>query len=247
MIKVNAAEMIKKLVIILFLINTSMMSYGQDKMIVGNKKEASIDTVDVSDAVEDTNDEVLTTVENLKHWGVLGSYSYADTWLPGKIGLTASYGDENRVYEFAYQNASYSFDFLIDDLGKISDTRIHLSTRSHTWNGTFNFQYGLYYNSLNIHLGNTYIDLVNLGVDVLSIQTIGGFWGVGNRWKFKNGVMLGFDWFKVFWPFYVLDKDIGALSDASASSEKDDLETLVDGISKLPTFSLAHFEIGYRF
>ena len=178
---------------------------------------------------------------------LLGTYSYADTWLPGKLGILGSYGTDERVYELAYQVASYSFDFIIDDLGKISDQRLHLTTRSHTWGGAFNFQYGLYYNSLEVHLGNSYTDLADLGIDILKVQTLGAVWAVGNRWKTKSGFVIGADWFKIFWPLYVVNKDTNSLSSAPESSEKEDLEKLVDSISKIPTFSIAHFEIGYRF
>jgi hypothetical protein len=200
-------------------------------------------------AVEDSAEKEIEKVveDSSKQWAVYGTYAYADTWLPGKIGISGSYGDQSRVYELAIQQASYSFDVLIDDLGNITDRRIHLTTRSFTWDGSFNFQYGAYYNSLEVNLGNSYTGLVGDKFDVLKFETLGIMWGVGNRWGWDNGLSLGFDWFKIFWPLVTLSENTDFVDEVPAGSEKDDAEKLADAIAKLPTFTLAHFEIGYRF
>ena len=192
--------------------------------------------------------EALKVIEqSAKKWAIYGNYAYVDTWLPGKFGLTASYGDKDRVYELAIQQASYSFDILVSDLGNITDRRIHLTTRSFTWGTSFNFQYGAYYNSLEVNLGNSYTDLVGDKYDVLKVETLGVMWGVGNRWTWDNGISLGFDWFKVFWPLMTLNENTDYLDEVPAGSEKDDAEELSNAIANIPTFTLSHFEIGYRF
>lgn len=193
--------------------------------------------------VEDLSSELVSK----KQWGAFFTYAYLDTWLPGKIGLTATYGDERRTFEFAYQQASYSFDFLIDDLGKISDRRAHLTTRSFPGEKSFNFQYGLFYNSLEVSLGNAYTQTVGDKYDLLRIDTAGVMWGLGNRWNWDSGLSVGADWFKVFWPLTVLNQDTKFIDEAANSDEKDDVQELVDGITKLPTFTFVHFELGYRF
>ena len=181
-----------------------------------------------------------------KRWGAFGTFAYADTWLPGKLGATVSYGDDSRVWELAYQSASYSFDVIIDDLGEISDTRIHLSTRSFTWDTTFNFQYGIYYNSLNVSLGNSYTKYAGVDSESVEINTAGVLWGVGNRWHWENWAV-GADWFKVFWPLAIVNTDTKFLSETSKDSDEEDIRELVDGITSIPTFTLVHFEVGYRF
>ena len=196
--------------------------------------------------VDNAQELLEASTTNTKQWGILGTYAYADTWLPGKLGFTGSYGDEKRVYEFAYQKAQYSFDFIIDDLGEVKDQRFHLTTRSHTWSGSFNFQYGLYYNSISAKLGTTYTDILGASIDLLSVRTLGVVWGVGNRWKLKNGIIIGADWFKVFWPLKVLEQS-DDVDNAPSSKEKDDAQDLIDTMAKVPTFSVGHFEIGYRF
>jgi len=198
--------------------------------------------------IDDKADEALEeAIEATKRWSAYGSFSYLDTWLPGKIGLSGVYGDDSRTYELAYQSASYSFDFLIDDLGKITDQRIHLTTRSHTWDGSFNFQYGIYYNSILVELGNAYTAALGNKYDVLRVDTVGVVWGMGNRWNWDNGLSLGLDWFKIFIPLKVVNKDTKFLDENTDPDNQDDVDELVEGLSHIPAFTLAHFEIGYRF
>ncbi|MBT4790010.1 MAG: hypothetical protein HON90_00440 [Halobacteriovoraceae bacterium] len=196
--------------------------------------------------IDNVVDEPETAPSNDKSFAIFGTYSSLDTWLPGKMGLTASYGDDQRVYELAYQNASYSFDLIIDDLGKISDTRIHLSTRSFTWGGSFNFQYGAYYNSFKAYLGNSYTELLDLKYDYVDMQTMGVMWGLGNRWHWSNGLGFSVDYFKTFWPLLKLGEESDYLDQAEGSS-KDDVKELLDTLGKVPTFSILHLEVGYRF
>lgn len=179
-------------------------------------------------------------------WGAMLTYAPYDLWLPGKIGLTAVKFDESRTYELAYQTASYSFDFIIDGLGKISDQRAHLTTRSHTWDGSFNFQYGLYLSSTSITLGKAYLG-VGVSSDVISVTNLGAMWGFGNKWAWENGFQMGMDYFKIFYPVTTLKKESDFLDESADQDDKDDVEELVDGLSKLPQLTLLHFEIGYRF
>lgn len=183
---------------------------------------------------------------NEKKWAGFLTYSHLDLWLPGKIGAVASYGDQSRTFELAFQTASYSFDVVIDDLGRISDQRLHFSTRSFVWDGSFNIQYGGYYNVFTANLGNTYSDVLGVTVDVIEVSSLGVLWGLGNRWLIKEKFYIGADWFKVFWPLVTLDKT-DSFEDGTASSEKDDLSELVDALANIPTFTLLHLEIGYRF
>lgn len=180
-----------------------------------------------------------------KSWALYGSYSLYDLWIPGKIGLNLSYGTDFRRYELIYQSASYSFDLLIDDLGRISDTRIYFATRSHTWENSFNFQYGLFYNNIAASLGNVYTDTLGSSFDVLEVKTAGIMWGVGNRWHFDNGFGFGLDWFKVFWPLYA-DNEAN-FSNVADSPQKEDAKSLVDALSSIPTLSILNIEFGYRF
>jgi hypothetical protein len=185
---------------------------------------------------------VYAQADSTKSWRAFGTYSPWDMWLPGKIGAVASYGDNSRTFELAWQKASYGLNLIVDDIGSISDQRIHLTTRSFTWDNSFNFQYGLSYNSFVVNLGKSFV-----AADVLEMKTVATVWGVGNRWELENGFTFGADWLKIFVPIYTLEKKDSALDGAISKSDKDDLDELINIISKVPTLTLIHLEVGYRF
>jgi hypothetical protein len=209
------------------------------------------DTKKIENEVEKRKEVVTELVDEVSDsestWGVYGTYSYLDLWLPSKLGLVVSYGDNNRVYELAYQSASYSFDYIVDDLGKWTDKRIHLTTRSHTWGSSFNFQYGAYYNSFSIDLGSNLTRLVGAQYDVIKIETVGAMFGVGNRWTWDNGLSIGSDWFRIFYPLAVVGEDTSFLDKTDDAGDKSDVQKVVDIVKSTPTITLVHFEIGYRF
>jgi hypothetical protein len=181
-------------------------------------------------------------------YGFYGTYAMYDTWLPFKLGLLLSYGEKKgRLYELGYQKSSYGFKISGIELGNISDTKVYLSTRSHTWNGSFNFQYGFYYNAFDMNLGRTYLDSVGGNYDVIKIHTLGAMWSVGNRLDWSNGISFGIDWFRIFYPFKVIQSDSDYLDDTNNSENKEDIEEIIDTISNFPTFTFFNFEIGYRF
>lgn len=177
-----------------------------------------------------------------KSWRAFATYSPWDMWLPGKYGAVGSYGDSSRTFELAWQKASYGLDLIVDDIGSITDQRIHLTTRSFTWDNSFNFQYGLSYNSFTVNLGKSFV-----AVDALEMTTISTVWGVGNRWELDNGLTFGADWFKVFYPVHTLQKKDSVLDGAISQGDKDDLNELIDFVSKIPTITLIHLEVGYKF
>lgn len=192
-------------------------------------------------AAEDT-----APTSNKTNWGAMLTYAPYDLWLPGKIGVTAVKFEESRSYELAYQRASYGLDFLISGLGNITDQRLHLTTRGHTWDGSFNFQYGLYISSTNITLGKTYLG-AGVTSNAISVTNLGAMWGFGNKWAWSNGIQFGIDYFRIFYPLKTLKKKSDFLDETANQENKDDVEKLVDGISKLPQMTLLHFELGYRF
>jgi hypothetical protein len=103
-------------------------------------------------------------------------------------------------------------------------------------------------NTFEVKLGdNFWGSASNSTVNVLKIQTVGAVWGVGNRWKWDNGLTIGADWFRIFYPLTVLDQEDDFLKNRPDTSEKDDVKDLIDAISNIPSFTIAHFEIGYRF
>jgi ATP-dependent RNA helicase RhlE len=223
------------------LISLYLMLLSSTTVVASNETD-SPKAIKLVQELEKASEEIA----KFKEWGVYGSFAYLDTWLPGKLGISGSYNTDKRDYELAFQTASYSLDVVVADLGSITDQRLHLTTRSYKGD-TFNIQYGLYMNTFEAKLGDDFWGGANSTVDVLKIQTIGIVWGFGNRWRFDNGLTIGADWLRIFYPLTVLDQSDSFLKNRPDSSEKDDVEDLVEAISNIPTFTIAHFEIGYRF
>jgi len=176
-------------------------------------------------------------------WSAYATYSPWDLWIPGKYGLVASYkATEKRSYELAWQKASYGFDVFVSDIGNVSEQRLHLTTRSFKYGNSFNYQYGLLYTSYLVNLGKGFV-----GFDLVEIKTVGALWGVGNRWELEKNFNIGIDWFKLFVPVVTLEKENDALDSATNNSNKNDLKDLIKAFSSIPTVTVLHFEIGYRF
>jgi hypothetical protein len=184
---------------------------------------------------------------SLKRWSAYATYSPLDTWTPNKFGVVASYGDKSRLYELAFQKATISAEFENINLSSWSDTRIHLTTRSHTFGNSFNFQYGVFYNALNLTIGDESFGGVSSSVNVLELKTLGFAFGVGNSWQWNDRFNLRIDWFKLFIPLYTLGREDAFLSSSESSSSKQIVDGALDLLEDLPTGTLGHVEIGYSF
>lgn len=181
-----------------------------------------------------------------KSWMGALSYSYYDLWIFSKVGAIVSYGTKERVYELAYQTGTFNFDVVIADLGEVTEERLHLTTRSFSYGNSFNYQYGLSINTLAARLGRDWYGDAGPRYDAISVKTLGLLWGIGNRWSWENGINLGFDWIKFFYPITIIEKDT-AILDVIDKEDREDLEKFVDFASQIPTVAILHFEIGYRF
>ena len=175
-------------------------------------------------------------------WAGFITYSPYDLWIPSKIGALVSYQDKNRAYELAYQFSTIRFDFILDEIGSVSDSRLHLTTRSFRYNNSFNYQYGLSYNHFKMNLSPAFSSF-----DLFEARVLNIVWGVGNRYKWKSGIELGVDWFKIFYPLYTLALNDSALDSVTNSNDKEDLKRVITLLEKIPTFTLVHIELGYRF
>ncbi len=175
-------------------------------------------------------------------FGALISYSLYDMWLPAKYGGILSYGTDKRNYELAYEKSSIGFGSLLDNIGSVSDERLHLTTRSFKYSNSFNYQYGISYNRFAVNLGKAFVN-----TDVFEARTLDLVWGIGNRWKIKSNIEIGVDWLRVFYPVKVLSLNDKALDNVSNKEDKEDLENVINLVTNIPKFTIFHFEVGYRF
>ena len=150
-----------------------------------------------------------------------------------------------------YLRGTIAIPFIIDDLGKITDQRISLFYRSYSNRNSFSFLYGVNYSSFKAQLGTDFLATISGGnvsqFDIVSIQTIGFTWGLGNRWQLKNRLIIGLDWFTINLPLFVLESNADFLSANASAKKKDEIRDALDIIEKIPTLAVFKFQIGMSF
>ncbi len=178
-------------------------------------------------------------------------YSLIDTWLPSKMGFSYAYNlAPDSALEVEYLSGTYA-PLGIKELGEFSETRFSLLYRSFSERNSFNFIYGLNYNSFRLAIGDKLLSTVTTGAvpgfDVVSVKTLGFTWGIGNRWYLNNRFLLTLDWFAVHVPIYVLESEAPYLEANASERDKDDIRDALDFIENVPTFSVVKLQLGYSF
>lgn len=182
---------------------------------------------------------------------LLVNYSFFDTWIPGKYGATYAFNaNANGSWELEYLRGSISVPLFIEDLGKITDQRLTLMYRSFSQRNSFSFLYGANYSSLKFQLGPDYLATITGGnlssFDVISVETLGLTWGLGNRWQI-NKAIISFDWFVINIPVVVLESEAPFLEASASESSKQDIRDVLDVIERFPTLALLKFQLGFSF
>jgi hypothetical protein len=182
---------------------------------------------------------------------IYGIYSLIDTWLPSKLGLSYAYNTSaTGSWEVEYLSGSYA-PLGIKELGEFSETRVSLLYRSFSERNSFNFIYGLNYNSFKLGIGDKLLSTITGGIvpgyDVVTVETLGLSWGVGNRWNLNDKFLISFDWFAIHIPIYVIESEAPFLEATASEEDKDDIRDALDFIENIPTFSVIKVQFGYNF
>lgn len=183
---------------------------------------------------------------------VLASYSPFDLIIPSKYGLTLGYiQDADRTWELEYLKGSVSVPFIVKDLGEMKDERLSLIKRSYYGGNSFNFGYGLSYHRFSISLGDDMLSRVSGGsypsIDLLEIQTLGFYLGVGNRWVLDHGITLGVDWFSWSQPVYELSRKDGYLDYATNEEDRKNADNALKLVTYFPRFAVFKMQAGITF
>ena len=182
---------------------------------------------------------------------VLVHFAPYDLLLPGKIGATVGWHRDNghTLYEFEYLRAKMSVPALIDDIGSLTEQRFSLTRRSFSHRESFNWFWGLNYNSLDITLGSDYLAAVggNTRYELLQITSLGAHVGLGNRWYITKNVHFAIDWFTWSQPLFILSKKADYLDAATAGGRRDDVDTAMNLAAVFPRFSLLKLGLGASF
>ena len=190
-------------------------------------------------------------LRELNRHSFLVNYSFFDTWIPGKYGATYAFNaSPSGSWEVEYLRGSISVPFFIEDLGKITDQRLTLMYRSFSQRNSFSFLYGANYSSFKFQLGPDYLATITGGnastFDVVSVETLGITWGMGNRWQI-NKAIISFDWFVINIPVVVLESEAPFLEATASESSKEDIRDVLDIIEKFPTLAILKFQLGFSF
>nr|WP_295901266.1 hypothetical protein [uncultured Bdellovibrio sp.] len=182
---------------------------------------------------------------------VLGNYAPLDLILPSKIGVTAGLNDgAEKSWELEYLRGSFGVPVFIADLGSITEQRISLTKRSFFGNETFNISYGISYFSLDVHLGDKFVNNMSghyPSAEVVGMESWGVHFALGNRWTIKKNITFGVDWFSWAQPVILSKKDDDYVKYATNDDYKDDVDTALNIAAYLPRISLLKLQLGIMF
>lgn len=182
-----------------------------------------------------------------KNWGVHGHYSFLDTWVPSKYGLSFySVTSANSTWELEYTRGSLSYGVVLADLLSITEQRVSLNWRSFSSRNSFYFSYGVFYNDFEFVLGDKLLASVDASasVDLVKIQSMGLSWGVGNRWQTEGKFTWGFDWFAINIPLVTLSSEAPYIESTTDEDDRDEVREAMDVIEKIPTFVALKVQLG---
>jgi len=186
-----------------------------------------------------------------KKYFIYGTYSPIDLLIPSKYGLTFGLNqNQNISWEFEFVKGTFSIPAIIQDLGKMTDTRYSLIRRSYMGNNSFNISYGLTLFSFSIKLGDDLLNRLNSNypsVDLLELESLGFNIGVGNRWNFNENFSLSVDWFSWSQPVFVTKDRSKFLDYTSNEGDRDDVEKAKKYISYFPRLAFLKLQMGYLF
>lgn len=180
------------------------------------------------------------------------NYSWLDTWIPSKYGAQFAYNaSESSTWEIEYLRGSISVPSGFLDIGSITDQRLTVMHRSFGARNSFNFFWGLVYESLEAKLGSDILS--NIGgidaasVDLLKISTLGISWGMGNRWSIHRNLTFGIDWLAINVPLTTLESETDILKYSTDPDDREDIQDVVDAVEKIPTISILKLQLAYTF
>lgn len=243
---------VKGLVALIFVFLVFQAQAEEEKSI-GTKISEGLETIkEKSVEVKENIDKELERNKarrEAKNWGVHFNYTYIDTWIPGKKGFNAYYVESSAVsWDLEYLKGSLSLPSFIFDLGEFTDQRISFFKRSFGSNTSFHYLYGVYYNQLNIHLGDDLLASVSgdarNSVEVVDIKVVGASWGIGNRWNTSGKFTWGVDWLTINLPLVRFAAKTPYLDESSDKEDKEDVRDALEKLQSYPTFSILKFQLG---
>lgn len=202
--------------------------------------------------LKDVNSSEAMDAGSLKSVSASVIYAPFDLIIPGKIGASIGWRKSpQQFFELEYLSGKVAVPYMIAELGSMTDNRYSALLRTKESDSSFNLIYGLTFFDFNILLGDRFVNTVSGGrtmaIDVVTAQSIGVTFGFGNRWNFGDKAFVGLDWFTWSQPLIAVNNKSPFLDQASASSEKDEVEKATKILAYFPRISLLKVSFGMRF
>lgn len=183
---------------------------------------------------------------------VLGNYSPIDLLISNKYGFTLGLiNSADKSWEFEFLRGTIAVPFVIDDLGKMTDTRYSLIRRSYVGTSSFNFSYGVSYFDFSIALGDKLLSSLSGGVypyaNVVEVQSLGFNVGLGNRWVFAHDITFGVDWISWAQPLWMTGKKSTFLDYSTSQSDRDSVDKAMKLIAYFPRLAILKLQVGILF
>lgn len=236
----------------MFILGSSIVGClaGGSLAFAGVSQDADIDGAELA---HPNPDKVVSSTRSNRaqsQYFVTGNYSYIDTLLPSKVGLSVGFVSRPYVtHELEYMGSRLSLPAGVADIGKFSDQRVSYILRSYGNRNSFAFQYGLSYFSTQVKLGDDLISMITgvPGVNLVELQSLGVHWGMGNRWVLDNNLTWGVDWFTWSQPILEISRKDKFLDYATNQQDKDNVRTALKVMQFFPRWSVLKIHIGYSF
>ncbi len=216
--------------------------------LAGKAKRATQQATDA--VVSKLNETKIRRMAN--DYYVLVNYAPFDLIIPGKYGITlGTIESANKTWEFEYLHGSVSVPLVIEDLGKATDDRYSIMARKYFDGNSFNLSYGASYYDFSVHLGDKIMNNVSGGkypaMDLVKIKSFGLNVALGNRWTFNHDMTVGIDWISWSQPLFITEKGDAFLDHATNSQDRDQVEKVINFVSRFPRFSVFKVQLGMLF
>ncbi|MBC7371208.1 MAG: hypothetical protein H7326_06570 [Bdellovibrionaceae bacterium] len=206
------------------------------------------------DKLKEAKATLAATRENrgTTKWTVAGEYSLFESWVFSKKALAVAYNESSAdSYELEYATGSLGWGAFGIDIGEIKEQRFSLLSRCYNERKTWSFVTGLYYNMMNVQIGNSLLSSVagaaQSSVKMLELNTVGVTWGFGQRWQTKKGYVWGADWFMIHWPLFVTEESVPFLDASSSEDRRRDVGSALKIFKRVPEFAVVKIQLGYSF
>jgi hypothetical protein len=193
--------------------------------------------------------ETETPSTSSVEYGASFIYSTLDLWVMPKWGGQFYRKVEDTSWQLEYLKGTLSYDFIIDDLGKLSEQKLILSRKGY-WD-SFYWMAGLYYSKLEATIGFELLTGISSSftpvANLLTIETLGAVFGIGNQWNFGKRWFLGIDWIQGFIPLYNIDTDSDFFKYSTDSSDRETVDDVLKLVKYMPSMTFLKLSIGLRF